>query len=117
MSIPPLHSSNQVYWVNTPKNTPVSADKEASIEDNRLTMPSQEEVVKKGLSTEEHTEMEQAEESSAKSFAYGFLGFDKPSNIEEVEVEEEKTEADDAYFAGRVTKGLGTLGTIIAILI
>jgi hypothetical protein len=117
MSIPPLNSSSQAYWVNTPKNTPVLTNKEASIEANRLATPSQEEVVKKELPTKEHTEMEQTEESSAKSFAYGFLGFDKPSNIEEVEVEEEKTEADDAYFAGRVTKGLGTLGTIIAILV
>lgn len=58
-----------------------------------------------------------------KSFAYGFLGFDKPSKIEaepavveEVKAPEEET-GDDAYFAGRVAKGIGTLGTIIAILV
>ncbi|MGR0277613.1 hypothetical protein ACUM5Y_01030 [Marinomonas dokdonensis] len=51
------------------------------------------------------------EENSIKSFTHGFFGLDKPGEV----VEEEKK--DDAYTAGKVMKTLGTIGSIIAIIV
>ncbi|MDO6765163.1 hypothetical protein [Agarivorans sp. 1_MG-2023] len=49
------------------------------------------------------------EDSSVKSFAYGALGMDKPNEVEENE--------DGAYTAGQVLKAIGTVGSIIAIMV
>lgn len=105
------------------------------VEGEGLATNDQDEVAKSSQKTE------QTDENGVKSFAYGFLGFDKPSGSESAEAsestetsetleatekrevsDEAKDEAedgsdDDAYFAGRVMKGLGTLGTIIAVLV
>ncbi|WP_163132879.1 hypothetical protein [Agarivorans sp. Alg241-V36] len=50
-----------------------------------------------------------AEESTVKSFAYGALGMDKPNEV--------KDNDDGAYTAGQVLKAIGTVGSIIAIMV
>lgn len=49
------------------------------------------------------------EDSAVKSFAYGALGMDKPNEV--------KDNDDGAYTAGQVLKAIGTVGSIIAIMV
>ncbi len=51
----------------------------------------------------------QPEDSAVKSFAYGALGMDKPNEV--------KDNDDGAYTAGQVLKAIGTVGSIIAIMV
>jgi hypothetical protein len=50
-----------------------------------------------------------AEDNAVKSFAYGALGMDKPNEV--------KDNDDGAYTAGQVLKAIGTVGSIIAIMV
>ncbi|MCV2402559.1 hypothetical protein OFY17_06590 [Marinomonas sp. C2222] len=117
MSISPLNSAASNPYATSASKTAAAKLPQAveSDSDKGLNV--------KPTATKEADSDAPALEDNVKSFAYGFLGFDKPSEVEEEVVEEVevKTEAeektDDAYFAGKVAKGIGTLGTIIAILV
>lgn len=47
--------------------------------------------------------------SNVRSFAYGALGMDHPSEV--------KDPPDDAYAAGQVLSALGTIGAVLAIVV
>lgn len=49
------------------------------------------------------------ESNYVKSFAYGVLGMDKPGEVKENE--------DNGYTAGQIFKAIGTVGSIIAIIV
>ncbi|GAB3484886.1 hypothetical protein GCM10027340_21000 [Marinomonas epiphytica] len=57
-------------------------------------------------------ESNKEEASGLKSFAHGVFGLDDPKQEKLVEEED-----NDAYFAGKILKGVGTLGSIIAIIV
>lgn len=61
------------------------------------------------------SKVEEGDDSSIKSFTYGALGFDNPSEAHDCKCENDSE--DTAYSAGKFMKGLGTIGSIIAILV
>lgn len=48
-------------------------------------------------------------DNKLKSFGYGLVGMDKPEEVQEND--------DTAYTAGQVLKAIGTVGSIIAIIV
>lgn len=74
------------------------------------------EVTKKTVENEsteetnaESTEEDQSETNYAQSFVYGALGLDQPGELEESD--------NFAYSTGQVLKAIGTVGSIIAIVV
>ena len=102
MAIPPINTAATNAYTSQLATKPAQ---QASVSDDKEDKP----VLAAKESVEESST--EQEDSSIKSFAYGFIGLDKPGE----EVQEEQK--DDAYTAGKVMKTLGTIGSIIAIVV
>ncbi|WP_432452537.1 MULTISPECIES: hypothetical protein [unclassified Agarivorans] len=105
MSIAPVGGANNAYLVN--------AAMQAKQNNNMESAKPQLSVANDGPAKLEQNKVEtkssDSEPSTITSFGYGVLGMDKPNEVEETE--------DGAYTAGQVLKAIGTVGSIIAILV
>lgn len=101
-------SNNNAYFTQAKKATnlseqtpvPATAKDKALIPENATATNKQENTAKK---------QDEPENNYVKSFTYGALGIDKPSEVDKNE--------DSGYTAGAVLKAIGTIGSIIAIIV